>query len=103
MDSQILCDGHCPECLQKGVKSIFQENATDGYWECPVCRLQAQMLAPNHLGILDERGRGKLKDHLVYDKDKWGSRILLRRPLFKGDDCIIKNADELAEYLSTID
>ena len=50
MENQILSEGHCPECLQKSTKSVFQENTTDGYWECPICNLQVQMLAPNHLG-----------------------------------------------------
>ena len=58
------------------------------------------MLAPNHLGILHERGIGKLKT-TAYDKHKWGEWILLRRPKFEGDDCVIKNLDELNDYLAT--
>jgi hypothetical protein len=100
MENQLLCDGQCPECLQKNIKSIFQENTTGGYWECPKCNLQLQMLAPNHFGIINERGIGQLNT-TVYDKDKWGERIPLRRPQFNGDDCVIKNSDELNDYLST--
>ncbi|NMA34048.1 MAG: hypothetical protein GX940_05800 [Clostridiaceae bacterium] len=100
MENQILSDGHCPECLQKNIKSIFQENITNGYWECPTCNLQLQMLAPNHLGILDERGTGKLKP-ITYDKNRCGERVLIRRPQFEGDDCIIKNLNELNDYLAT--
>ena len=67
MENQILSDGHCPECMQKNTKSVFQENTTDGFWECPTCNLQLQMLDPNHLGILNERGIGKLKP-TAYDR-----------------------------------
>lgn len=100
MENQLLSDGHCPECSQKNTKSIFQENTTGGYWECPTCNLQLQMFDPNHLGILNERGIGKL-NQTIYDKNKWGERILLRRPQFEGDNRVIKNLDELNEYLAT--
>ena len=100
MENQILSDGHCPQCSQKNTNSVFQENRTGGYWECPTCNLQLQMLAPNYLGILNERGSGELKS-TVYDKNKWGERVLLRRPKFEGDDCEIKNLDELNDYLAT--
>jgi Zn ribbon nucleic-acid-binding protein len=100
METQFLSDGHCPQCSQKNMKSVFQENSTRGYWECPTCNLQLQMLAPNHLGILNERGAGQLKS-TIYDKNIWGERVLLRRPMFKGDDCVIKNLDELNHYLAT--
>jgi Zn ribbon nucleic-acid-binding protein len=101
MENKILCDGRCPECLLKNTISILQENATAGYWECPNCNLQLQMLAPNHLGILPERGIGKFKTP-VHDKERWGERILLRKPQYEGDDCVIKNIDELNDYLSII-
>ena len=101
MKTEILCDGQCPECIQKGVISIFQESKTSGYWECPSCSLQLQMLNPNHLGIMNTRGDNDLKT-IKYDKDKWGSRVLLRMPYFKGDDCIIENEFELNQYLQTI-
>lgn len=101
MAENLLCDGRCPECLRKGVKSIIVENSTKGFWECPTCNLQLQMLSPDYLGILDERGEGKFKS-ISYDKEKWGDRILLRKPQFDGDDCVIKNTDELDEYLSGI-
>ncbi|MFN5630259.1 MAG: hypothetical protein ACK48W_13345 [Bacteroidota bacterium] len=100
MENQILSEGHCLECLQKNTNCVFQENTTGGYWECPTCNLQLQMLAPNHLVILNERGIGKLKT-TAYDKNKWGERVLLRRPKFEGDDCVIKNLDELNDYLAT--
>jgi hypothetical protein len=100
MDNMLLSDGHCPECLQKNTLSIFCENVTNGYWECPTCNLQLQMLHPNYLGILDERGIGKLKQ-TTYDMSKWGERILLRKPRFNGDDCVLKNLDELNDYLAT--
>jgi len=100
MSNQILSDGRCPQCIQENVNSVFQENSTGGYWECPICNLQLQMLSPNYLGILNERGIGRLKS-TVYDKSKWGERVLLRRPEFKGDDCVIKNLDELNAYLIT--
>jgi hypothetical protein len=58
------------------------------------------MLAPNHLGIINERGSGELKP-ITFDRDKWGERILLRRPQFYGDDGVIKNIIELNDYLST--
>lgn len=100
MKNQIVSDGKCPECLQKNINSVFQENISSGYWECPVCNLQVQMLSPNHLGILDKRGIGKLKP-ILYDKNKWGERILLRKPQFEGDNCIIRDFNELKEYLAT--
>ena len=39
MENQILSEGHFPECLQKNTNSVFQENTTGGYWECPTCNL----------------------------------------------------------------
>jgi len=99
--NHIYSDGLCPECIQQGLKHIFQENITEGYWECPNCRLQLQMLAPNYLGIIEERGEGLLKD-TTYIKEKWGERILLRRPLYAGDDCIIRSTDELNDFLESI-
>jgi hypothetical protein len=57
------------------------------------------MLSPNFLVIMNERGEGNLKS-IRYDKDLWGDRVLLRKPLFNGDDCIIKDLNELKEYLA---
>ena len=88
MENQVLSDGRCPQCSQKNTISVFQENRSGGYWECPTCNLQLQMLAPNYLGILNERGSGQLKS-TVYDKILWGERVLLRKPMFEGDDCVI--------------
>ena len=99
MNNELTSDGTCPQCIQNNQQHTFYENRTMGYWECPNCNLKLQMLSPNFLGIMNERGEGNLKS-IRYDKDLWGDRVLLRKPLFNGDDCVIEDLNELNEYLA---
>lgn len=97
----ILNNGQCPECELKGTNSIIELNMGDN-WECPICNLQFNTIGETHLGILDERGNGRFRDNYYKAKKYIKNRILMRKPLFKDDDCIIKNINELQEYISTI-
>lgn len=98
---KIINNGQCPECEMKGIKSMTVLNTSD-YWECPVCHLQLQLLDDDLMGILNFRGEGKLKDNHYKSEDYIKNRTLLRRPLFDGDDCIIKDEEELQEYINII-
>lgn len=93
--------GFCPQCNLIGEEFNLILNRAD-YWECPNCRLQLQTVSDEHLGILMERGNKEFKP-MVYEPDRHGIKILIRKPLFKEDDCIIKNTDELKEYLKMTD
>ena len=93
--------GKCPSCELDGKFVSIVLNHHD-FWECPECGLQFQFISDNYLGILEIRGNRALKT-MEYDPEKWGERVLLRRPLFEGDDCIIKNSEELTAYLSIVD
>ena len=96
----IINNGFCPQCNLIGEEFNLILNRED-YWECPNCRLQLQTVSDEHLGIVMERGNRELKP-LVYEPARHGVKILLRKSLFKGDDCVIKNKEELIEYLEMI-
>ena len=95
--NQLMSNGNCPQCELSGEKIKVYLNTGD-LWECPKCHLQLQTIAKEFLGIGMERGNGHLK-YQEYDSVKMGTRILLRNTSFKGDDSIIKNKNELIEYL----
>jgi hypothetical protein len=67
------------------------------YWECPSCNLQLQILYPNYLGVLPNKGNGDLKN-LKY-KDEWGERILLKPGINGGVE--INSISEFTVYLLT--
>lgn len=96
----LFLKGACPECALSGKKIKLQLNRMD-YWECSNCNLQLQIASDEHIGILLERGKGLLKE-TTYDSEKWGDKILVRKPLYQGDDCIFTNENELKDYLNQI-
>lgn len=95
--NQLISNGSCPQCDLSGQKYKVYLNKGD-LWECPKCHLQLQTIADGYLGIGMERGNGYLKEQ-EYDSRIMGSRILLRSPLFEGDDRLIKDKSELIDYL----
>ncbi len=97
----ITTDGHCPQCRLTGENYIVVLNTMD-YWECPKCSLQMQMLTEEHLGILPERGNGNLIKTTSYHYEKWGDRILIKKPIFLFDTSHIENEKELNIYLQDI-
>lgn len=99
--ANIKNNGQCPECELNGINSIVELNMHD-YWECPKCRLQLQLIGDKNLGIFNERGNGDLKDNYYKAKKNIVDRVLLRKPLFNGDNCVIKNKKELQEYINMI-
>jgi len=96
----LTSNGECPQCKLNGKIVSIVLNHLD-YWECPDCKLQLQSIADIYLGILENRGSGALK-YQPYNFEKWGERVLLRKPLCSGDNCIFQNTRELIEYLTSI-
>ena len=97
----ILNNGQCPECTLIGQNNLLQLNRDD-YWECPKCKLQLQNVADEFIGILLERGSGQFRDNYNKSEKQIKDRILVRKPFFDGDDCILKNQEELKDYLSKV-
>ena len=92
--------GECPQCKLSGKSVSIVINQLD-YWECPDCKLQLLSIADNYLGVLENRGSGALKFQ-PYIFEKWGERVLLRKPLYTGGNCMFQNIKEIYEYLTSI-
>lgn len=95
--NQLKSNGVCPQCELSGENHKVYLNRGD-LWECPKWHLQLQTIAKEFLGIGMERGNGHFST-LENDSVKLGTRILLRNLSFKGDDRIIKDKNELIDYL----
>lgn len=73
----VYSDGFCPQCLLANKQVAMNLNRM-GFWECPVCRLQAAG-GGGAVMVLRERGEGFFRDNRVSATDHLVGAFLLKQ------------------------